>query len=634
MSTSRSRSRRMSYRSLIPLLGLFSCVGLYCGQTPVPEVPTIASSSQTLWTSTGNMVTKRYQHQATLLADGKILVTGGSNGATSFNAVERYDPTTGTWSASASMATARSSHRAMLLQNGKVLAIGALGSGAVPASVELYDPATNVWSTAASMATGRFYFTATLLQSGKVLVTGGGFAGLTSTELYDPATNAWSPGGNMAIARRYHTATLLTNGKVLVVGGVPVGTAGSDSAELYDPATNTWTQLPVLSTGRFQHTATLLSDGKVLVAGGAASGGAGGLGNVEIYNPTTNTWTAAASMGAPRFKHSAVLLPSGQVLVAAGQTNINVSLTSTEVYNPVTNTWIARTPLAVVRSEFTMTGLASGGVMAAGGATPVTDAVELFSDLKTSGDACTSAAQCESAFCVDGVCCASACEGGTTDCLSCKGAENGGMNGTCARIPAAANVVCRAALAGGCDVVETCTGSSDICPADTYQAELCATDVSVALSAMPPSDGSPAATVTVAVSNVGTTPAQKITTTITVPDGATIQSAAGSGWDCTLSGTIATCTWPTQGATQIENITLRIVPSGGTANAALTATAVTEPADINPANNTATLDQSLLSPSQAVGCAAVPTSTNAGGLSVLVGLIGLIAATLRRRRAH
>src|SRR5439155_11524604 len=37
----------------------------------------------------------------------------------------------------------------------------------------------------------------------------------------------------------------------------------------------------------------------------------------------------------------------------------------------------------------------------------------------------------------------------------------------CHFLPSSA--VCRAAVAGGCDVAETCTGSSDACPADGFQ---------------------------------------------------------------------------------------------------------------------------------------------------------------------
>jgi hypothetical protein len=37
----------------------------------------------------------------------------------------------------------------------------------------------------------------------------------------------------------------------------------------------------------------------------------------------------------------------------------------------------------------------------------------------TNGLGCTDNAQCGSGFCVDGVCCNSACAGGTSDCQAC-----------------------------------------------------------------------------------------------------------------------------------------------------------------------------------------------------------------------
>ena len=45
------------------------------------------------WTTTGSMSTERSHHTATLLPNGKVLVTGGSSNSFSrLNSAELYDP--------------------------------------------------------------------------------------------------------------------------------------------------------------------------------------------------------------------------------------------------------------------------------------------------------------------------------------------------------------------------------------------------------------------------------------------------------------------------------------------------------------------------------------------------------------
>ena len=126
------------------------------------------------------------------------------------------------WVSTGSMGTARYDHTATLLQSGKVLVAGGQGSSGFLSNAELYDPATGLWTATGSLGTARRFHTATLLQSGKVLVAGGqGSSGfLSSAELYDPATGLWTATGSLTSARYLHTATLLSNGKVLVAGGV------------------------------------------------------------------------------------------------------------------------------------------------------------------------------------------------------------------------------------------------------------------------------------------------------------------------------------------------------------------------------------------------------------------------------
>ena len=63
----------------------------------------------------------------------------------------------GKWAATGSIQTARWNHTATLLNNGKVLVAGGGvdASGNVTATAELYDPATGSWTSTGSMITAR-----------------------------------------------------------------------------------------------------------------------------------------------------------------------------------------------------------------------------------------------------------------------------------------------------------------------------------------------------------------------------------------------------------------------------------------------------------------------------------------------
>ena len=210
-----------------------------------------------------------------MLANGKVLVAGGESEAADRSA-EIYDPATATWSSAGNMANRHGNHEATLLADGRVFVTGGVGSGPAVPFAELYDPTTNQWSRATQMSLDRIDHTSTLLLNGKVLVVGGN-GGLgpiyASTVLYDPATNTWAARANLGTQRAIHTATRLANGKVLVTGGRDViGPASISSvtatAEVYDPESDTWTPVASMLHARLGHSATLLPDGKVLVVGG------------------------------------------------------------------------------------------------------------------------------------------------------------------------------------------------------------------------------------------------------------------------------------------------------------------------------------------------------------------------------
>src|SRR5215469_15982099 len=134
------------------------------------------------FTATGSMVEMRALHTATLLTNGKVLVAGGDgyNGIPDIfsgeaplaaNAsAELYDPATGSFTETDGMSSPRYRHTATLLSNGKVLVTGGFSGGG---TADLYDSVTGIFSPAPKMGTARAAHTATVLPNGTVLIAGG-----------------------------------------------------------------------------------------------------------------------------------------------------------------------------------------------------------------------------------------------------------------------------------------------------------------------------------------------------------------------------------------------------------------------------------------------------------------------------
>jgi Kelch motif. len=193
---------------------------------------------------TGSMFSPRAFHAAALLEDGRVLITGGTTGTWDSGAgatsAEVFNPKTGAFSATGSMTIGRAWHTATLLLDGRVLLTGGTTSSNQNAA-ELYDPKTGTFAATGSMTIGRLYHTAMLLQDGRVLVVGGGgdYANanfLASAEIWDPKTRTFTATGSLGATRTYHTATRLTDGRVLVTGGYSA-TGPLPTGEIFDPKT-------------------------------------------------------------------------------------------------------------------------------------------------------------------------------------------------------------------------------------------------------------------------------------------------------------------------------------------------------------------------------------------------------------
>jgi hypothetical protein len=296
----------------------------------------------------------RARHSASLLADGTVLLAGGSGpDGTNLASALRFDPATETFTAlSGALNTPRRDHAAVLLPGTSVLHL----AGADPVATdtaELFEPGSGSFSPLAAAAfQARAGHTATLLLDGRVLILGGAdqaTAPLDSSEafdarpdpfsaaIFDPATGVFTPLPHaLAEPRSNHTATLLPSGLVLVAGGTGPSSELA-SAELFDPESGTSTLLPAqLGQARQGHTATLRPDGNVLLAGGVAAGTV--LSSLEVFDPATLGFTTLpATLATPRTEHTASQLPSGKILLAGG-IGPDGPLATTEQIDPLPDT--------------------------------------------------------------------------------------------------------------------------------------------------------------------------------------------------------------------------------------------------------------------------------------------------------
>ncbi len=389
----------MQRNILNAILALYMTASLGCGggtgstlSTPGggpvgPGNPPPAAGSGS-FAATGNVVIPRdWGVAATRLADGRVLLTGGIFPSQPVAATaELYDPASGTFQTTGNMVTVRTHHTATLLANGKVLIAGGLvlDPGCEITidndclistdNAELYDPVTEDFTPTGELTVARNHHSATLMNDGRVLIVGGG-GGAGTAELYDPATGIFAPTGPLVFARTFHTATLLSSGKVLIAGGF----IGPSAAELYNPATGTFTATGSLAQPRLLHTATLLQDGRVLITAGE-SGDAGETGELlataEVYDPTSGTFALTGNTTKKRSTFAAALLASGKVLIAGGwasggegcpDDNCVGPSSSAELYDPASGTFAPAASMGVSRVGPTATLLSSGAVLVVGG---------------------------------------------------------------------------------------------------------------------------------------------------------------------------------------------------------------------------------------------------------------------------
>lgn len=238
--------------------------------------------------STGITYPQGQGGSATALDDGDVLLLFGDG------TLAIFDP--GTDALTSIGSAPIQAETATVLRDGRVLVTGAGTAGIIDPAVGRFYPV--------DMLAPRTGHTATKLADGQVLIAGGAspnepFEPISTAELFDPIAARFVASGSLILPRSVHAATLLEDGRVLIVGGTPGPMIGSrdapgmaeyDHAEIYDPGSETFGLVSSpMSQPRIAPTAVTLLDGRVLVLGnypgnlGSADGS--GTNTSEVFLP-------------------------------------------------------------------------------------------------------------------------------------------------------------------------------------------------------------------------------------------------------------------------------------------------------------------------------------------------------------
>lgn len=369
----------------------------------------------------------RYDHTATTLSDGRVLVTGGgisAGGGSVLKSSEIFDPVTNTWTditnspggkmtAGNGFDTARQGHTAVLLQTGTVIVAGGTGAERLdpatgqPLPEQLktcfsFNPATNAFQPIADLAQNRGYHLGAVLPSGRALVAAGINQGQTASiaggESYDSASNTWT---NVAMGAHhtYGVAFTTVNNPTTVIGfGFELGIVQQNGqpafgfkappsirTEKMDAAGANFIAGPVTTADRIFACANRISSSNALIAGGFDSAN-NLLDTTETFDPAANAFAAGPRMtNARQSAEMAEIGTSSDQLIVAGIDGQGQLMTSCEVYGAQNRSIVGTVALQNARFLHKVAAIANGRTMVIGGSTSAgqqlteTDSVEIHS---------------------------------------------------------------------------------------------------------------------------------------------------------------------------------------------------------------------------------------------------------------
>lgn len=334
---------------------------------------------------TANMAYTRASATATLLADGRVLVAGGSSDPIGTYTAEIFDPSTETFSLlDSKMSWGRMDHCAVTLADHMVLLIGGLPmtwvepiSFDLPSTVDLFDPATD--TITAHTLSGPLPITDNgptkcfPLTGNRVLIVS------LNTGLMILETNTWQTrtlnlawGGDSQPI--YSSVDRTPDGRIWIVSGrfgYSIPFVATPSLWWFDPNTESVSMSGQLLQDREGAGILAFPDNSVEVYGGAYVGDpmlgeTPGLSSVERVD-SAGVSSKIGDLPMPKSRLSSVMLQNGRSLHVGGSGPDGCASGSQYVFDETTHISGVTGDMTQERADYGITPLATGRVLIVGG---------------------------------------------------------------------------------------------------------------------------------------------------------------------------------------------------------------------------------------------------------------------------
>lgn len=300
----------------------------------------------------------RREHTATLLADGRVLIVGGVDGAgQALATAELYSPALGRFEpVQATLVEARAQHAAVLLGDGSVLLGGGRAGGVSLASIERFSPATGRFERVGRLSIERRELAVARYGVGvgeKTLWSGGRneVALHATADVFVSQSLSLAAPKTMLGARAGHALAQVPGG-FLAIGG-----NDSRTGEIWRVAEERFVEsAATMEAPRARAVALTTADGLVYLAGTTDS--------LEVFNPSTGELAVRERL--PQALSGVQLAQAGAAVLVVGGASAGVATRTGLLFGGVRLVPTVR-PLDVARDAPTATTLADGTTLLVGG---------------------------------------------------------------------------------------------------------------------------------------------------------------------------------------------------------------------------------------------------------------------------